>query len=409
MKKIFPPRDKLIFVLALLVSAAALCTAAIFGVERQKVAKSFYAHNFHRAAVIDLMIEQKELRGIDAMNLIASAPNPAMGAGALLTRDSARELLSLPEVDKVMGFSRSLWQLKTRSGESSEIWLFNIPNEFPAFFKFGDTALSSGTLVPSAALATKLQSTENTSSVKVGIPQRNIDSMPIDMRDRIDWTVAYAPMIMAPQGYDVPSDAPMFRNAVFTTGKNPQISIPGFFTIPSVQLMVTFKPGVDEAKAIARLKAFLATARPNVANGQLAIVPATEFFSEAIKVGLFSRWSATFAFVVALGCGLLILLIALIRLPQVHHEIALRRMLGVDAMAAAKLSMMNVSVSLGMGSLAGVVLGSLVWASLGGMNYRDFGLIIFAILCGILLSIALTVSSYFIIAKPRTNIRLGVA
>lgn len=319
--------EKLTALLVGCVTLAAFGLTTYLDFQRQKIQERYTSQNFHRAVVLDVVPDEMELHGDDARNLISSTSNISSGARAVLSRESASRLQSMPEVFSVMAFTRTQWQLEFPSSMSAEISLYNVPQEFAQIFHLGDTTLREGVLVPSRTLAAHFPAGHELSAV-LSIPKSEIESMPEQMRTSIDWSAARVPVKVDANNYDVPSESEAFRSAVFSTGHGPQVSIPGFYSIPSVRLIVILNENVDLKASINRLQQFAISAKLENGSGRMIVIPATEYFSSSLDQEVTNTWSSHAILSSSLSAALILMVICLAKLPTLYGEIQLRRFLG---------------------------------------------------------------------------------
>lgn len=379
-------RERLYVCMSSAIFFLALILIVLFNDQRAILEEGYKSHNFHRAAVLDVVDQRSEISGAQAADLIAAAPKPEEGVRAVLTRKSAEELLAIPGVVGVSAFSRSSWQLNMSAGRSVPIWLFNVPREFPQFFNFGATSVSPGVLTLSKTLATQLRLQNETATANISLPRADLDALPPQMKSSIDWSVARAPVSVSGHSYSVPSDSEMFRISAFTTGRNPQISIPGFYTIPSVQLIVIFNSSADFEKGIADLKNFAGSAKLNSDNGKLVVIPAVEYFSESINQSVYRKWLGSYVQFICLMIVFMLPLIVLARWPRFKEEILLREMLGAWKWTAVWLSVRSTFIAIFCGSIAYALAAVGATVQMKSVKISDLALGGASVLLGIALS-----------------------
>ncbi len=349
-----------IVAIAAVLSLSTLTFAAYINWTKAKLEASVSQHGFSRAFVISAESDGGQSFGDDAREIIGAAANNISSAQRLLSRHSAETLLSNPSVEAAMVVSRRPMQLTLPNGRNSTVAVFNIDPTFATNFKIGDpSAIQRGSYVPSNELGKQLGLTPN-SNAQLGIPQKQIDALPSEMRAAIDWSLAKTSIRLAPTSFDVGQNG-LFDNAIFTTGKEEKIQVPGLHLIPNTVLFVKLKDDVDIAAGERELGEFVAHATAANARQHLELAPVSRFFAQVGGENYLRSWTTTVNRGITAIALLLLVMLAIGRSKQTGREIALRKAMGATASMAVWLSVRPMGLAISLGVILAVLATSLLY------------------------------------------------
>lgn len=350
--------ETFIVVAAALLAFAFITFDAYFRLKETQIVERLNYHGFSRTAVISSLGVQPDDPDFDASDFIGAARNSGGDASWVLSRRSLSELSALPAVAKVLAIAKSSRKLTLQSGVISDVNSFNVPPEFGEVFKLGGVErISPGIYVPSAALRRSALIRADASAASLGVSDEVVRALPPSMRERIDWSKATVPVRLSSAALELPADSPMFDNALFTTGREAKLAVPGLFLFPTVSILVKLRDEVTVDAGMAQLAAFTARATPADPKATLSLTPLMQFFADELGVEQYRAWGIHVRQGIASGCVLLFSALVLIRQRRIRHEIVLRRAVGVPSSWAAWLSIRATVVGLGAGAVVGTVLG----------------------------------------------------
>lgn len=365
-------RENLVFFIAVGLGVFSMSFAGYVGWQQSNIHSQMALHGFDKAVVISVDSDESELYGVDAEHFIAAGPKVSDGAQALLSRKSVETLLSFQEVSSVMAISKSTWQLNVGQNISSEVNIFNVPNDFFKYFRLGESELvSQGRYVPSETLYKKLKLSQASSNANLAVPDEQLHMLPLSMRESIDWSKAKVSIILDSKSIQLPA-TPIFENALFTTGREQKISVPGLFLLPTVNLVIKLNDDVSFEPAFDKLKTFFRTASPADAKLRLTATPFTEYFSSELGGDYLTSWGNEMRHGFIGITLLLVVMLALVKFGQIRYEIALRRAIGSKLTYAVWLSTKLIIQSIVYGILVGIVLGAIFPLIFSQVNYQTF-------------------------------------
>jgi hypothetical protein len=347
------------------IAAAALLACAFVGfdahfrLKETQIVERLNHHGFSRTAVITALGAQPDDPDFDARDFISGARHSDGDASSVLTRRSLSELSSLPVVAKVLAIAKSSRKLSLQSGVISDVNCFNVSAEFGSVFKLaGVDRISPGVYTPSAVLRRSARMSPDAGVGSLGVADEVVRALPPSMRERIDWSKASVPIRLSNAALELPADSPMFDNALFTTGREARLDVPGLFLFPTVNILVKLRDEVPVDAGMAQLASFIARATPADPKATLSLAPLMQFFSDELGVEQYRAWGAHVRQGIGSGCILLFSALVLIRQRRIRQEIALRRAVGVPAGWAAWLSIRALVTGLGAGVAVGAIVGA---------------------------------------------------
>jgi hypothetical protein len=375
-------REKLIFATASVLGV--ICTGFVgyLGWEQANIEGQLLRHGFDRAVVITANKDESEMYGGDAQRFIAAAPSVLDGPQSLLSRESVAKLRSIPEIASIMAVSKSSWKLNVGRNFTALVDVLNAPPEFMGQFGLGaSNILKSGEYVPSSALQKRLGMVNDggVASAIIGVPDESVAVLPTSMRDSVDWTKARVQVILHAHPLDLPAGISIFDNALFTTGREQKIAVPGLFLVPTVSLFVKFREGADVGQVSTKLADFLATATPSDPKTHLAMIPLTRYFSDELGIELISAWADRVRGGLLGVSLLLVVMLALIRFGRVRVEVAVRRALGATTGSAVWLSTKIIIMSIIAGISFGVAVSICISMIVAGVGLSVFSPILFSL------------------------------
>jgi hypothetical protein len=347
----------------IIIAAAAVAFAfvAFDGYCRQKetqIVERLQFHGFTRTAVITSLGAQPDDPDFDAADFIGANRNARQDGASVLSRRSLSELSTLPVVANVLGIAKSARKLSLKSGMVSDVNCFNVPPDFGDIFRLGGaSAIAPGIYVPSAALRRAAHMGSEARDGLLGVADEVLGALPPNMRDRIDWSKATVPVRVSAAALELPADSPMFDTAVFTTGREPRIDVPGVYLIPTAHILVKLRDDVAVDAGMAQLASFVAHAAPATPGSALSLTPLMQFFADELGVDRYRSWGTHVRQGIGSAGVLLFSALVLVRQKRIRQEIALRRAVGAPAAWAAWLSIKGIVLGLASGVAAGALLG----------------------------------------------------
>jgi hypothetical protein len=330
-----------------------------FRLKEARIIDRLNYHGFGRTAVITTSGLQPDDPDFDAAEFIGASKNSRRDASAVMSRRSLSELAALPVVANVLAVTKSTRKLTLPSGLATDVNCYNVPPDFGAVFRLSAAdAITPGIYVPSAALRKAAGLATGIVYGSLGVADEVMGVLPPATRARIDWSKATLRVTLSDAALALPADSPMFDLALFTTGREAKLEVPGLFLIPTVNIFVKLRDDVPVETGMAALSSFLARATPSVPGASLALTPLLQFFADELGIDQYRAWSEHIRQGIGSGGVLLFSALVLVRQKRIRHEIALRRAVGVPAAWAAWLSTRAMVLGLACGVPGGAILGA---------------------------------------------------
>ncbi len=363
-------KQKIIAGLVFLLVSVFIISTSYLESQRQLVARELAKFGFERTLIVNPITGA--MSGADAAEYISNAPTVNDGVQAVLSRAAAAKLMAFPQVETVFVVGRSLRQIQMSNGRNLDVEVFNAPQNFLRDFNLDSTALLRPSWYTASESLREFFEKSGRSSASIGVPAEQINSLPEGVRDQIDWTKAKAPINISDHFVFGVGKSQLFRNTVFTTGKEAELTIPGVYIIPRVDLFVQIKRSDNVPAMMREVRAFLETAVPAYPKSVLVISTMDQYFAEELGLARVEKWTKGIQTFLMLATLVLFASIILTKYQVIANELALRRILGAPKFECAWYSIRPVVMATFVGCVIAIVMGLPVHYYLFNSNFTEF-------------------------------------
>jgi len=351
-------REKTIFITALTLALACVVMTTYARIEQYRLEAEYSRHGFDRTFVVEMVANNGASSGVEAAQYIASMPDTNDGLLAVFSRAALSELGGRPELEAILPVAQSKRQLDLPGGRSAEVTVYNIPPSFAQLFSLGDPAvLKQGEYVLNPRLRSQLQLPAGRTLGTLGVASRVVARLPADMRKSLDWSKARVPVSLSAHTLASDHASVAFQDALFTTGAEPRIAIPGLFLFPTYSAFIRLRDGADLTAGETALRTLVDRAAAASPHSHLQLTPLPRYFARQLGADELDRWSARVQQALLALTVLVLVLLALIRHRRMRFEIALRRALGAPLLWSVWLSGRAVGIAIGAGVLLACLAG----------------------------------------------------
>lgn len=343
-------REKAVFFISVLLAGACIIFSAHLKSRQSALEAGLTRHGFDRTFVVELVRDNSSSSGGTAAQYVATAPGISDGLLAVLSRKSASALNQLQDVDAALPVAKSSRQLNLPNGMSTQVTIYNVTPEFAAAFGLSQSSpLKEGMYVPSPQLRRHLKLGDEASGATLGVANSVVQGLPSAMRGMIDWSKAKVSVVVPSGTFGTLDNSSAFEHALFTTGAEPKVSIPGLFLFPKLAVFIKLRDDVDLEAGARRLEAFIDDASPADRHSRLQFTPLPRYFAQQLDAGYIDRWATRIQQGLVALAILLFLMLALMKHSQIRREVALRRAVGTPLAWAVWLSGRNIGLALAAG------------------------------------------------------------
>jgi hypothetical protein len=385
-------REKLYFISSILLAATAI---GVFGYEQAHQAASepgYSRRGYDRTFVVEVVHDYDSSSGAGAEQLIGSVPNVGDGIQTVFSSGSAAKLRALPDVEYALPVSTGIRQVRLAAGHTAQVTTYNITPDFVHAFDLGDSAaLRANEYVPSSVLRKQIGTNGSVQTMAtLSVADSAIQELPRDMRNAIDWSKAKNPITLGAGEFGSGLSSTSFRDALFTTGVEAKISIPGLFLIPKSMVFIKLHADADIRQGLSRLREFLASASPAVKGTHFQVIPLSNFFEQQLGSDYRKQWAKRIQIGLFIVTALVFLMLALARHARIRHELVLRKALGVPSIWAVWFSSRGIVIAI-MSGVSIPCLAALAYAGVAQQHHLERVVAALLTIYGVALSAQLAV------------------